>query len=153
MAEQTNKPVTLKLNTAQFASMWAEVTIDRLHQALDKFNIGKLDGALWRSLQAEIVKSNGDVDRVITRFMQYGRFVDMGVGRGVSIGAAGTSAFAAARNANGTLKKYARKPKKWFSRTYYHEVQRFVELYSDEFSKQIPVQIAEALNAEIKLAA
>ncbi|MDB4922808.1 hypothetical protein, partial [Mucilaginibacter sp.] len=125
----------------------------KLHQALDKYNIGKLDGQLWKSLQEHIVKNNGDAQKVIIQFLQCGRFVDMGVGRGVPIGAAGTSAFSAARNANGTLKHYARKPKPWFSRAYYRESQRFAELFAKEFNKQIPVQIIEAMNTNITLAA
>lgn len=152
MADQTT-PVELKFDVRELAQKWSEFTVDKLHDALDKYNIGKLDGALWKSIQDQVVANGGDVEKVITRFLQYGRFVDMGVGRGVPIGGAGTKQFSNARNNDGTLKRYARKPRPWFSKTYYHETQRFAELYAQAFQKQIPLQISDALNANIKLAA
>jgi hypothetical protein len=152
MAEQNlDTNVTIQLNTQEFAEKWAPIMVDRLYQGLDKYNIGKLDGALWNSIKSQVLASNGDVDSIITKFLQYGRFVDMGVGRGVPIGAAGTAAFSAARNDNGSLRKYHRSRKPWYSKAYYSEVQRFTELYADMFNKQVPVQIQEALNATINI--
>lgn len=96
---------------------WAEVAIDRFHEAMDTYEIGKLDGALWSSLTYELVQAGGDVQAVIIKFRKYGRFIDMGVGRGVPVGARGSVAFAKSRNNNGQLKKYGRKAKPWYSTT------------------------------------
>ncbi|MDB4919855.1 hypothetical protein [Mucilaginibacter sp.] len=101
---------------------WAEVVIDRFHQAMDDYEIGKLDGALWSSFAYELVQANGNVDKVIFKFKQYGRFLDMSVGRGVPIGARGTAAFTRSRNDNGQLKHYGRKPKPWYSKTKTREI-------------------------------
>lgn len=96
---------------------WAEVAIDRFHEAMDTYEIGKLDGELWRSLTYELVQAGGDIERVIIKFKKYGRFVDMGVGRGVPVGARGTQAFSRSREANGRLRQYGRKAKPWYSTT------------------------------------
>jgi hypothetical protein len=96
---------------------WAEVAIDRFHEALDDYEIGKLDGALWNSLAYELVQNGGDIERVIIKFKKYGRFLDMGVGRGVPVGARGSAAFGKSRSDNGQLKSYGRKPKPWYSKT------------------------------------
>lgn len=141
-----------QFNSEDFARKWAEVTVDRLHQALDKFDIGKLDGELWKSIVSEVVANNGDVEKVITKFLTYGRFVDMGVGRGVPIGGAGTSQFSAARNDDGTLKQYRRRPKPWYSRTYYSEVQRFAELYARDKGESISLDIADRLDFDLNQA-
>ncbi|MES2808784.1 MAG: hypothetical protein V4619_09185 [Bacteroidota bacterium] len=101
---------------------WAEVAIDKFHQALDDYEIGRLDGALWKSLAYELVQNGGDVEAVIIKFKQYGRFVDMGVGRGVPVGVRGTPAFSKSRKDNGQLHKYGRKAKLWYSKTKYREV-------------------------------
>jgi len=136
-----------------FFSKWAEYTVSRLHEALDKFRRPVWTDRLYNSLNTELIKANGDVDAVILKFMQYGRFVDMGVGRGVPIGAAGSGIFSAARHENGQLKTYRRKPEKWFSKTYYAEVQKIKDLYVKAFGNEIPFAIKDALTAEITITA
>ncbi|GAA4341654.1 hypothetical protein GCM10023149_54120 [Mucilaginibacter gynuensis] len=92
---------------------WAEVTIDRFHEALEKYGIGKIDGPLMRSLTYQLVQANGDVERVILKFKQYGRFIDMRVGRGMPISKKGTSDRGV---------RYGRRKKPWYSKTKTREV-------------------------------
>lgn len=101
---------------------WAEVVLDRFRGALDKYDIGKLDGDLWRSFTYQLVLNGGDVEAVVIKFLQYGRFVDMGVGRGVPVGARGSAAFEKARKDNGQLRRYGRKRKPWYSKTKTREI-------------------------------
>jgi hypothetical protein len=151
METNLNQPVNITLNTEQLARKWAEIDVDKLHNALDKYNIGKLDGPLWRSIQAAVVAANGDAEKVLTRFFQHGRFLDMGVGRGVPIGLAGNGAFSAGRNDDGTLRHNRRRKKPWYSKTYYADVQRFKELYLQIFNQQVPGQISEALAGNMSM--
>lgn len=101
---------------------WAEVVIDRFHEAMDKYDIGKLDGPLWSSFAYELKLAGGNVDEVVFKFLKYGRFVDMGVGRGVPMGGRGTAAFAKSRNEKGQLHRYGRKRKPWYSKTKTREI-------------------------------
>lgn len=146
------KPIELTLNTDDLASDWAKYTVHHLYDALNEYDIN-ISGPLFRSIERELVRNGGHIERVLIKFFQYGRFLDIGVGRGVSIGAAGTSAFSAARNDNGSLKKYRRKPKKWFSKSYYADVQRFKEIFAKKFAADIPIQLSTALTARVDIAA
>ncbi len=101
---------------------WAEVVIDRFHEAMDKYNIGRLDGNLWKSFTYHLQQNGGNVEAVVFKFHQYGRFVDMGVGRGVPIGSRGSSNFEKYRKNNGQLHRYGRKPKPWYSKTKTREI-------------------------------
>lgn len=52
-------------------------------------------------------------------FNEYGRFVDMGVGKGVPLGSKGSDNFTKYRRVDGKLKFYGRKPRTWYSKTAY----------------------------------
>ncbi|MHB8209063.1 hypothetical protein [Mucilaginibacter sp.] len=150
---QLDTPADIQLSTEQFFTDWAAYTVQRLRGALDKYRRPTWTDSLYNSLVTEVSQSGGNVDAVILKFLQYGRFIDMGVGRGVPIGAAGSGQFSAARNAKGQLKSYRRKPEHWYSKTYFAEVQKVKELYQEAFSNSIPVQIKEALTAQINISA
>jgi hypothetical protein len=109
-------------NIEQVINGWAEIFVDRLHEGLDRYEIGKLDGDLWRSIAYQLVLAGGDIEEVIFKFLAYGRFVDMGVGRGIPVGARGSTEFEKARKENGQLKRYGRKAKPWYSKTKTREV-------------------------------
>lgn len=109
-------------NIADVINSWAEVVIDRFHERMDDFEISKLDGDLWRSFAFQLVANGGNIEEVIFKFKAYGRFVDMGVGRGVPKGARGTAAFNKARKENGQLQRYGRKPKPFYSKTKTREI-------------------------------
>jgi hypothetical protein len=141
------------LQKDRMISDWAKYTVQRLQESIYDRESAAATRELMRSIKMELIKAGGDIERVILKFLQYGRFYDMGVGRGVPIGAAGSGAFSAARNNDGTLKQYRRKPVKWFSPVYYREVQKFNQLYVELFREGIPVQIAEALTQNVTLAA
>ena len=110
------------LNFDQEVTLWAKFAAEKLVKALGKYKIGK-SGDLQRSIYNEIQASGGDAYKALFKFLQYGRFVDIGTGRGFARGAKGTSAFSLSRNENGTLKATVnRKPKPWYSKTMYREI-------------------------------
>lgn len=106
---------------------WLAMTVDSLHQALDKFNVGKLDGELWKSIMGEAVKTGDMVESIIIRFKQYGRFVDMGAGRGRT----------------GT-----RKHRTWYSKTKTREIGRLRELLIINLSKKAIGEVEGGFNKE-----
>lgn len=65
---------------------WATISIDKFQEALVKYNVGEVDGALMQSFTKEVTKADGDAFQVLIKFLKYGRFVDMNVGRGHSFG-------------------------------------------------------------------
>lgn len=115
---------------------WLEFTIDALHDALDKYNIGKLDGPLWDSIIGNVISSGGEVESIIIKFLQYGRFRDMRVGKGVKIG----DALSGNRN---------KAP--WFSKTKVHQISRLRELMIMSLSNKAIGEIESGLSKEITL--
>lgn len=76
MAERT------KLEMAQ---KWADIVIDRWKARMTALDVGDT-GALLKSFEAQVVAdSKGDPAKITFAFLYYGRFPDMGVGRGVSL--------------------------------------------------------------------
>lgn len=64
---------------------WAKITDQLIRAELIKNKVGITD-ALINSLKYRIIKaSSGDDGKYLLSFLQYGRFRDMGVGRGVKI--------------------------------------------------------------------
>ena len=84
MEQDLNTPLDLKLDTDELFSWWAKYTVDRLHDALNTIGVD-ISGPLFKSIFNELERSGGDVSKVVTKFLAYGRFVDMGVGRGVTL--------------------------------------------------------------------
>ncbi len=110
------------LNFDEEVTLWAKFAAEKLIKALGKHKIGK-SGDLQRSIYSQIQANGGDAYKALFKYLQYGRFVDMGTGRGFARGARGTDAFSLSRNQNGTIKAQVnRKPKPWYSKTMYREI-------------------------------
>jgi hypothetical protein len=105
----------------QIVDSWLDIMIDQLHQALDTYEIGKLDGPLWNSIVGQVIASGGDVRAVIIKFLEYGRLRDMRVGRGAAIG-------------SGNLN---RKRSPWYSKTKYREIARLREVMAFNLSNSV----------------
>jgi len=77
-----------KLSEREIARAWAQITIKRLRKKIDRIKIGQhSSGELFRSFQYNVLASSGwDVQKFEFAFKFYGKFVDMGVGRGTKLG-------------------------------------------------------------------
>lgn len=134
-----------QINMDQAVTAWANVTIARFKEALKKEGIEEYSRDLLESLMAEMSRTGGDIEQVIFKFKGYGRFVDMGVGRGVAVGSRGTEAFKKKRNADGKLKSYGRTKKPWYSKTKTREVAILRELLVKEFGVKTLAEIENGL--------
>jgi hypothetical protein len=75
-----------KLSELEIAQAWAKITIIKWKKKLATGKVGN-SGALLQSFQYNVLASaQGNVLKITLLFEYYGRFVDMGVGRGVKIG-------------------------------------------------------------------
>jgi len=102
----------------QTVEAWADIT---LRQWTNKIIALKLTDtyALYDSLIHHINSSaNGDVQRIEFAFNYYGKFLDMGVGRGQKIGEEGN-----------------RKPQKWFSATFFANTQKLKEIIGEKYAQ------------------
>ncbi|MGY0037626.1 hypothetical protein [Pedobacter sp. NJ-S-72] len=132
--EQPAAALNLNIDISQKIDRFALIVIDRWHQALKQYNIG-VTGALMNSFIKEIKKNNGDVEAVIFKFLKYGRFDDMGVGKGVSLNDRVLNRkFDKYRNTSGkTVGSLGRKKKPWYTKTFYREVANFKAFYQKKY--------------------
>lgn len=132
---------------------WLEITIDQFRDALDTYEIGKLDGELWKSIVGEVISSGREVEAVIIEFMQYGRFVDMGVGRGMTTGTRKELGknFFKRRNAQGQLHSNLRKAKPWYSKTKFREIATLRELMARKLSDTAISEVEGAIRGGLNI--
>lgn len=126
---QTNNTI----NTSQVVSDWAQYTVQRLQKSLLKKKVGQT-GILNNSMIYAIKSMGGQPTSVQIEFSYYGKFVDMGVGRGQKI-----ESVASNRDIVSLL-GVGRRPKKWFSKTMYGEIAALRKLLGQEYG-QIGAQI------------
>lgn len=112
---------------------WSRYFVDRLRKQLRKLKIGKT-GALERGIARQLVLTNGDVTAVFLRFAMYGRFVDMGVGRGLkAYERQSNRTFATGAKRYGADVSYnGRRPKRWFNKPKTAQIHRLRELLEAE---------------------
>ncbi|MBC8488859.1 MAG: hypothetical protein H8D45_22785 [Bacteroidetes bacterium] len=98
---------------------WADIVIKNWRQKIVEMDIGST-GQLFDSFAHEIISnSGGKPERVEFAFKYYGKFVDMGVGKYISLGS------------NIQTK---RKSKKWYSPVLYSEVLKLREILGKKYS-------------------
>lgn len=108
-------------NTYEMLKNWSEIVIKLWKRKIQDLEVWHT-GALFESLAYHVIShANGDVSRIEFFFQYYGRFVDMGVGRG------------------------DRKKKQWYSKVFHGNMKDLVrivaERYGEEASKKIAVAI------------
>jgi hypothetical protein len=133
-----------KLSEREIADAWAKITIIKWKKKLSSNRIGDT-GSLLRSFKYNVLASaQGSVLKITLLFEYYGRFVDMGVGKGVKIGDVKESA--TSRKLSGKMLGNRRRPKKWYSKTFHAEVMKLSEIFAKEYGHQGVVAITENLS-------
>lgn len=133
----------------QAVTRWLERAIRRYRFYMDKYGVG-FSQSLWNSFTTNIIRSSGgNISKLEINFLYYGRFVDMGVGRGFPIGSRsklGDDKFLSKRNERGQLRKApGRKPKKWYAKTTTFEIGRLGDILQKEFGLETPKFIENAM--------
>jgi hypothetical protein len=133
-----------KLSEGEVAEAWAKNTIIKWKKKLTSNKIGDT-GTLLKSFKYNVLASaQGNVLKITLLFEYYGRFVDMGVGKGVKIGDVKESA--GSRKLSGKMLGNRRRPKKWYSKTFHAEVMKLSEIFAKEYGHRGVVAITENLS-------
>jgi len=134
----------IKLSEREIAEAWAKITIIKWKKKIASNRIGDT-GSLLRSFKYNVLASaQGNVLKITLIFEYYGRFVDMGVGKGVKIGDVKESAVS--RKLSGKMLGNRRRPKKWYSKTFHAEVMKLSEIFAKEYGHRGVVAITENLS-------
>lgn len=112
----------------EMVQRWAEIVIERWQARMEALDVGDT-GTLLRSFSAQVERdSGGDPTKVTFAFLLYGRFPDMGVGRGVT--------FQDVPSEN-------RQVKPWYSKTFLAEVLKLGRMTATKYG----IDAAMAINA------
>lgn len=117
---------------------WAQITDDRLKEALDKRGVG-VSEQLRNSLSFRILQATGrNKGGYQLIFHEYGRMIDMGAGRG-----AGLQSKANKQRVLDKVNANSRRPKKWYAKTFYGEIGSLVAALSKNYADYAAKRITE----------
>lgn len=112
---------------------------------ITKKRIGKT-GNLKNNIHINIVNGADGPEKVVLTFKHYGKFVDMGVGKGQKLGdVKGNQELAKAIGVKG------RKAKKWFSKTFYPEVNTLENLLIKHYGQSAENIIKQLIPGQIQI--
>jgi hypothetical protein len=123
--ENTNVNLTVQA----WADIVIQIWLDKIEQLKIQYSYQLAD-----SFANHVIShANGNVQRIEFAFNYYGKFVDMGVGKGVSLEEVSTPS-------------NTRKPKPWYSRTFYAEVQKLGRLLAEKYARKGVLVIVENID-------
>lgn len=132
------------IDLTKFTYDWASVTIKRFAQAMVKKKVG--GSALKNSLKFRIVNGADGPQKVIFNYLQAGKFIDMGVGRGQKLGDVKGN-----KNLYKALGLHGRVAKKWYSPTMTAETKRLAELTTQLYGRSVFAIVNDNIPNEINL--
>lgn len=99
---------------------WARIVIERWQKRMESLDMGD-SGELLKSFESQVsIDANGDPSKITFAFLYYGRFPDMGVGRGVTLSDVPDSTG-------------RRQVKPWYSQTFMNEVMKLGQILAAEY--------------------
>lgn len=117
------------------AKKWLDITITRFIDNMRKLRISDT-GALMASFKKQVVGSAESRLQLTLSYALYGKFVDMGVGRGMGAGVRkGDDGYDRIRKTRGQLRRHTRKPRNWYSREMSYQTKRLSELMLDLYGQ------------------
>jgi len=81
-----------------------------------------------------VTESNGDPRKIEFAFNYYGKFVEMGVGNGLSMDDLKSSITT------------TRKPKEWYSKVFFSQVKKLGAILAEKYAKQTALLIVENMD-------
>jgi hypothetical protein len=113
---------------------WADIVTDNFFDKIEKLKIG-YSWQLEDSIGYELISNAGGLpERVEFAFNYYGKFVDMGVGKGVEIGAVKDRS------------DHGRRPKKWYSKTMYAQIMKLRDILQKKYGRIAAITIIENID-------
>ena len=119
----------------EVAKKWLDFTITNFIENMRKLRIQDT-GALMASFRKQVVGSAEGRLQLTLSYALYGKFVDMGVGRGMGAGITKKDdGYDRIRKTRGQLRRHTRKPRNWYSREMSYQTKRLSELMLDLYGQ------------------
>ncbi|TSA24000.1 MAG: hypothetical protein D4R67_12590 [Bacteroidetes bacterium] len=137
-----------KFTQSEIADAWAKITIRRWRKKIRTLKIGETN-SLYDSFVRDVIGSaNGDLIKIDFAFKYYGKFVDMGVGKGTKI--SGVKESKTSRRLEGRMLGNRRRAKKWYSKTFHAETMRLREILVEHYAEMGSLTIIENIDDNSK---
>lgn len=121
------------LNLNLTVQAWADIVIRIWLDKIEQLRINYTYQLADSFVNHIISHANGNVQKIEFAFNYYGKFVDMGVGKGVTLEDVRSG-------------DTSRKPKPWYSRTFYAEVQKLARLMAEKYARKGVLTIIENID-------
>ena len=139
---------TIEQQQLEIALKWLDFTIESFVENMRQLRI-RNTGALMASFKKQVVGAATGRLQLQLSYALYGKFIDMGVGRGMGQGVRkGDDGYDRIRNTRGRLKRHERKARRWYSKEMAYQTKRLAELMSDLHGTLLISAVGEALPAE-----
>ena len=136
------------LSVLETVDAWGHFTIKIWQEKLAKYKIGR-SGRLNTSFSKSIAGTAKGENIVIRfQFLYYGKFIDMGVGKGTPLG--GVKENKTSRALSGKMTGNRRFPKKWYSKTLFAETATLKEILARDFAHKGALTIIENIGDNSK---
>lgn len=120
------------LNPSETATAWAEIVIEIWEDKMERLKVNRTLDLINSLLFHVNTAANGNVEMIQFFFNYYGKFVDMGVGKGLPAGL--------------TLINAQRMPKPWYSKVFYSQVIRLSEIMAEKFANRAAITIVNNID-------
>ena len=118
-------------NNVIAANIWLEMLIKKFQDKVQKLGITDSKDFLNSFMGEVISNAGGDVSRIELAFKYYGKFPDMGVGKGVTIQDVG--------------KKGSRRQRRWFNPVFWSQFKRLVGILTKNAARRGSLVVIEPL--------
>ena len=123
MIEKNNKKETLEA--------WADIVIERWQARINRLGVTDTE-TLLKSFKKNVeTDAAGDPVKIVFTYAYYGKFPDMGVGKGVPLDTVG--------------KKGIRQAKPWHGKVFFGQVRRLAEITAEKYGREAEINIIEEL--------
>lgn len=113
---------------------WADIVIEKWETKIRRLRVQDT-GELVRSFQAHLsVNSGGNTEKIVFTYLYYGKFPDMGVGKGVPLELVG--------------KKGTRRARPWMGKIFFSQLQQLGRIMAEKTGQQAVINIIEAIEAK-----
>ncbi|MBO0360747.1 hypothetical protein J0X19_22490 [Hymenobacter sp. BT186] len=130
------------------ANKWLDFTIESFVENMRKLRIQDT-GTLMASFKKQVIGSAEGRLQLQLSYALYGKFIDMGVGRGMGQGVRrGDDGYDRIRTSRGRLRRKERKARKWYSREMAYQTKRLAELMSELHGTVLISSVSDALPAQ-----
>lgn len=121
---------------------FAQFTGEKFRKSIWSWDV-RHEGDLYESVKTRVSKGSSKITGSFS-FNFYGRFADMGVGKGVTLIEQQTGR---GLTANRNPSRILRKPKPWFTEVWYHQRHRLQEILARDIAKAATQAVSDTLPA------